>query len=250
MPLETSTYIHDLVETNPLGTDPVAFTDEHLRLIKSVLKNTFPNLTGAVTADQSKLNYASTNPFPVGGIILWSGLLTAVPTGWALCDGTQGTPDLRNRFVVGAGGLYTKGALGGTKDAVVPAHSHTATASDADKDHTHSVTGNTDSVADHRHFTMIDQNGLNFNGVGPNDTVTYANHGDAGNWQYHTAGGLTANATVGKSSAAGGHNHTINLTEGPAGKDHTHTVTVASAGVSATDANLPPYLALAYIMKL
>ena len=42
------------------------------------------------------------NPFPVGGIILWSGLISAIPTGWALCDGTNGTPDLRNKFIIGA----------------------------------------------------------------------------------------------------------------------------------------------------
>ena len=51
--------------------------------------------------------------FPSGGIIIWSGASDAVPSGWALCDGANGTPDLRGRFVVGAGGTYAVGASGG-----------------------------------------------------------------------------------------------------------------------------------------
>lgn len=51
--------------------------------------------------------------FPSGGIIIWSGASDAVPSGWALCDGANGTPDLRDRFVVGAGSTYAVGAKGG-----------------------------------------------------------------------------------------------------------------------------------------
>ena len=40
---------------------------------------------------------------PVGGIIIWSGTVAAIPANWTLCDGTAGTPDLRSRFVIGAG---------------------------------------------------------------------------------------------------------------------------------------------------
>jgi len=45
---------------------------------------------------------------PIGGIIMWSG--SSIPTGWGLCDGTQGTPDLRNRFIVGSGSSYATSA--------------------------------------------------------------------------------------------------------------------------------------------
>jgi microcystin-dependent protein len=80
---------------------------------------------------------------PIRGIIMWSGGLDQVPSGWALCDGrTVGgitTPDLRGRFIVGAGGTvsnpapagnYDVGATGGTASvtlttAQMPAHSHT-----------------------------------------------------------------------------------------------------------------------------
>lgn len=54
--LESATYINSLVVTNPTGSDPFNTTDDHIRLLKSTIKNTFPNLTGAMTADQAELN--------------------------------------------------------------------------------------------------------------------------------------------------------------------------------------------------
>lgn len=51
---------------------------------------------------------------PRGGIILWSGSIASIPTGWQLCDGTNGTPDLRNRFIVCAGDTYAVNDTGGT----------------------------------------------------------------------------------------------------------------------------------------
>jgi hypothetical protein len=57
MALETATYIDGLVETNPLGTDPRSAGDDHIRLIKTAVKSTFPNVTGAVTPTQAELNY-------------------------------------------------------------------------------------------------------------------------------------------------------------------------------------------------
>ena len=57
---------------------------------------------------------------PKGGIIMWSGATTAIPQGWALCDGSNGTPNLRDRFIVGAGSTYAVAATGGSNAA----HSH------------------------------------------------------------------------------------------------------------------------------
>lgn len=54
---------------------------------------------------------------PCGGVILWHGASNAVPKGWAICDGTNGTPDLRDRFVIGAGGKYGLDATGGAVSA-------------------------------------------------------------------------------------------------------------------------------------
>lgn len=57
--------------------------------------------------------------FPIGGIIIWSGAQTAIPSGWHLCDGTSGTPDLRNRFIVCAGSEYKVGDTGGSKQVTL-----------------------------------------------------------------------------------------------------------------------------------
>lgn len=54
--LETGVYISDLVATNPTGSDNASTADDHMRLIKSTIKNTFPNINGAVTATQGNLN--------------------------------------------------------------------------------------------------------------------------------------------------------------------------------------------------
>ena len=56
MALENGTYVNSLVPANPASTDGLAQADDHIRLIKSTLQNTFPNLTGAVTATQATLN--------------------------------------------------------------------------------------------------------------------------------------------------------------------------------------------------
>jgi microcystin-dependent protein len=83
---------------------------------------------------------------PPGVITMWSGTIATIPTGWLLCNGSNGTPDLRNRFVIGAfqdtaGVAYTTitGAdtqTGGSKDAIVVSHTHTATVTDPGHSHT------------------------------------------------------------------------------------------------------------------
>jgi hypothetical protein len=78
------------------------------------------------------------NAFVAGMIMLWSGSSATIPSGWLLCDGSSSTPDLRNRFVVGATSTYAVGATGGSADAIVVSHTHTATVTDPT--HTHSST--------------------------------------------------------------------------------------------------------------
>jgi len=56
----------------------------------------------------------SLHSFIPGQISVWSGTVLNVPAGWTLCDGTNGTPDLRDKFVVGAGSTYAVDATGGT----------------------------------------------------------------------------------------------------------------------------------------
>ena len=71
----------------------------------------------------------STYAVPTGGIIIWSGASNAIPSGWVLCNGSNGTPDLRNRFIVGAGNSYSVGNTGGSDsvsltEAQMPSHFH------------------------------------------------------------------------------------------------------------------------------
>lgn len=77
----------------------------------------------------NKVQLPQDNSIPSGIIAMWSGASNAIPTGWVLCNGQNGTPDLRNRFIVGAGSSYSVGNTGGS-DTVslntnqIPAHSH------------------------------------------------------------------------------------------------------------------------------
>jgi hypothetical protein len=158
--------------------------------------------------------------FPSGGIIMWSGTIATIPSGWLLCNGSSGTPDLRNRFIIGAfsddsgtakttvTGSATQ--TGGSKDASLPSHTHTATVTDAGHFH---LTGN------------------------PNT--------DGGS--YFGLGAATGGNATARDSLIGG------LFDSNTYQTNTKTtgVTVSNSteGVSATNANLVPYFALAFIMK-
>lgn len=134
---------------------------------------------------------------PTGVIVMWSGSIASIPTGWLICDGTNGTPDLRNRFIVGAGSTYSVAGTGGSADAIVVSHTHTAT------------------VTDPGHFHAVPE------------STQLLNSGNG------FATGVTATA------------RTVNS----ASKTTGITVANSTEGSSGTNANLPPYYALAYIMK-
>lgn len=114
---------------------------------------------------------------PSGVIALWSGATTSVPSGWFLCDGANGTPDLRDRFIVGAGSSYAVGATGGASSVTltttqIPSHSHTGTTSSAGS-HTHNIT-----LYDAPYFTRVYRTGAIFNiGNGSQNTRTTASAG-------------------------------------------------------------------------
>ena len=134
---------------------------------------------------------------PSGVIVMWSGSVATIPSGWYLCDGNNSTPDLRNRFIVGAGSTYSVAGTGGSADSIVVSHTHTATVTDPG--HLHSI------------------NGL-------------------GGWY---SGGEPGSYVGGGSSRV---NNTNSNTTGI-------TVSNSTTGSSGTNANLPPYYALAYIQK-
>ena len=76
---------------------------------------------------------------------MWAGLISAIPTGWVLCDGTNGTPDLRDRFIMGATSDSNVGEIGGENEVTLTVEQMPA--------HTHS--GSTDEAGNHRHEVDI-----------------------------------------------------------------------------------------------
>lgn len=161
---------------------------------------------------------------PYGSIIMWYGNVGNIPTGWALCNGSNGTPDLRDKFVVGAGSTYTAGVTGGSADAIVVTHTHSATASGTQSTaHTHGI-----SDPGHTHRLPTDVTG---------GTDTQSLYG-------------TPNADEGFDISS--ESATTGITINSAGPDvnfSNASVTVTAAGSAGTGANLPPYYALCYIMK-
>ena len=103
-----------------------------LQTSTGTLLGTYDNIYGIVGTQT-----AVGTTIPTGIISLWYGAIGSVPAGWYLCDGANGTPDLRDKFVVGAGSTYSVAAVGGSADAVVVTHNHTATVTDPG--HFHSV---------------------------------------------------------------------------------------------------------------
>ena len=180
---------------------------------------------GTNTTQVATTAFVQQNGVPVGGILMWSGLVANIPAGYDLCDGTNGTPDLRGKFIIGAGGSYSPAATGGAAtvtllEANLPAHTHVWTGTTtASGSHTHTATD-----SGHTHSTSVRT------GSGG------ADGGFANSWT-----GFTSTAT-GSGSA--------NITVSTAAS-HTHDVTGTNANTgSGTAVNiLPPYFALAYIMR-
>jgi microcystin-dependent protein len=244
MALESATHIADLNAANPLSTDTVSQADDHLRLIKQVLKTTFPNLNAPVTSTPAQLN----NPVPVGVIVMWSGAVNAVPGGWALCNGSNGTPDLRDRFVVGAGSTYAVGAIGGANTVTLtsgqmPSHTHTlsGTTGDQSASHTHTFSTTTSAAGAHNHDWAAGE----YTTPGNYDYGTNL----VGNNLFSTDGARGYSMTT---STVENHTHTVSGTTQTASSGHTHTFsgTTTVTGGGEAHENRPPYFALAYIMKV
>lgn len=82
----------------------------------------------------TEVNGFELDSIPSGVVVSWYGDKANVPSGWAICDGTNGTPDLRDRFIVGAGNSYSLKATGGANTVSLTAdqngpHSHSGTTS-------------------------------------------------------------------------------------------------------------------------
>lgn len=178
-------------------------------------------------------NSIQTAAIPSGAVVMWNGLITGIPTGWQLCDGTNGSPDLRDRFVVGAGSSYLVGVTGG--EALVsltspqlPVHTHPSPITVAPSG-SHSHTRSTGTGGAHGHPA----NGAWVGGPSP---IGGSGAGRLGN-------------LVPRTLYAGAHSHSFSM---GAGGDHTHpvSVTVNNVGLGDGHENRPPFYAIAFIMRL
>jgi microcystin-dependent protein len=211
--------------------------------------------SGTVTATSfAGSGSALTGLFASGMIMLWSGSVVSIPSGWLLCDGTSGTPNLQNRFIVGAGDSYAVNATGGaatvTLDTTqIPAHLHgvgtLATNTAGSHNHTVSVTGTTSTASLTGSATYISET---WAGYGQGSGIISKEGG-------YVQGGTptSVDSTVsGKLNIDASHAHTVTSSGTTSSNgDHTHAITgsTASTGGGGSHENLPPYFALCYIMK-
>ena len=151
---------------------------------------------------------------PVGCILMWSGSTGDIPTGWALCNGQtvngKVTPNLCDRFIVGAGGNYAVGATGGTNEVALTKG----------------------QMPNHYHLYPNDRTANEF--IGNNHNAGQAVFQDSTSKEGYKRSG-EGDTRVWKTGTAGG--------------DATDTV-VGTDGYAAAHENRPPYYALCYIMKV
>lgn len=131
---------------------------------------------------------------PAGVVCMWSGTQADIPDGWALCDGQDGRPDLRGRFIVGAGGDYAAGATGGAAMVTLSL--------DQLPEHSHNGAVTIEAAGNHRHSYNPGATTKVQSGTG--DTVRY---GSATGFQTGYAGEHEHNASLSIESAGGGAAH-------------------------------------------
>lgn len=177
--------------------------DELLNTIDSQIKANTPNFTGI--------------------IVMWSGSESNIPTGWHLCDGTNGTPDLRGRFILGSDSTHSSGSTGGSSTYDLGKHYHYI------GHHNNNNSG---------YFLCLGSNGK-YSEIPtiPSKTVNGAkwNGNDGGNWNY------TMSEVRNVFPVSNGENIVTSL-------NYANGTDNVSGGTSSE--TLPPYYALCFIMKL
>ncbi len=173
-------------------------------------------------------NFDPQSVFTAGMIMMFYGDVNDIPDGWALCDGNNGRPDLRNRFIVGVGSDYVLGDTGG--DDLLTG---LVTGSDGAHDHG-GASGSTIltdvQIAAHTHF--ISTRGSNASSQGNTQRDFPRSYGEVGS----TVTDSVETSESGGGAETEGHDHSIS-------EDGTHTHTLSNID------NRPPYYALYFIIK-
>jgi microcystin-dependent protein len=206
--------------------------DDRIKLIPSPTHVSEPG----TPVNKALLQHMENHLVPPGGIIMWSGAINDIPVGWALCDGSNGTPDLRDRFIVGAGGSYNVGNTGGMKDVTLttsqlPAHKHTISSSSSGA-HNHTGTTSLEQIGDQ-------------NVTGDIHAVTGKEYEALNETDFSTAWAAVTN--INPEAINTNHSHTFTTSSDGF---HFHDITMGDTGGGQAHENRPPYYALAYIMKL
>lgn len=189
-----------------------------------------PNgLTGGAIANVTYVSAMATASVPIGAIIMWGGTAGNYPAGWELCDGSTHTrsdgngnittPDLRNRFIVSMGSSYSEQSTGGSAT-----HTHTESTSGA-----------------HNHGGVTASHALNISQIPSHSHGVYG--GESSSYQQ---GGAYGASTANNGSQAG-----VTLTAG-SGEGHTHGIATdgSHSHTINSGSNVPPYFALAFLMKV
>jgi microcystin-dependent protein len=265
MPLETATYLSELVTTNPANSDGLNQADDHMRLIKSAVKATFPNFTAAaLSATQAELDAVA--DLLVSGVLRANGAVPAgaimdfamdtPPTGWLECTGAAVSrttyADLfaavSTRWGAGDGsttfnlppdryrvGRNTAGvAVGNVQASQNKSHTHTysGTSSGVSVDHTHTYSGTT---------AGMNANASHSHGVTGGTLGGTLNVGLQGGGTYTGPVGSTA-VTI--SATNTDHGHTFSGTTSGISSDHSHTYSGTTSAGSADGTDARPLTAV------
>ncbi|WP_175900489.1 hypothetical protein [Burkholderia vietnamiensis] len=235
-----------------MGNNLAPYLNSHAAFIAQVANGSGLNLSqnisfnshqinnlGQATANTDALTYGQAKSLiPIGTVFMWSGSVANVSSVWgpnyALCNGQNGTPDLRDRFILGAGGSYVPGATGGTTSytlsvANMPVHNHGI----YDPGHSHGVSdpGHAHGVYDpgHSHSYVTKQ-------------ATLPQSGDSTQCWFGMANAQTSASTTGIGIYGSGTG--IGIYGSGTG------ISINNAGSGQAFTVIPPFYALCFVMKI
>jgi hypothetical protein len=257
--LNVTASLNGPVGSEPIGNNLAPYLQSHAAFIAQVANGTGITMSKALSMNSYQINNVAAgaaatdavnltqlrNYLPIGAVMLWAGTAANIASSWGsnwqLCDGTNGTPDLRNKFVIGAGGAYAPGATGGSTSvtlsvANMPVHNHGV----YDPGHTHGVAdpGHAHSVYDpgHSHnFTVIAHN----SDSAGSSSITGGGYNSPNDGSYS---GTTDSAGTGIGIYGAGTG--IGIYGAATG------ISINNAGSGAAFTVIPPYYALCYVMKV